>query len=155
MPCNKCALNFKKRLLKKTIKTGYFQSIASAIWFYVFQWNLANLFSCPFLLSGINLQEFASVFWRFCNPKFEKWKNTKKWPRSHRSRHSSVGGRGARGPRRPKILTFYVTWNEVKTQHFPLHCITKIHFQDSAGGNFSLRNNYLWKKPFLWTFPSF
>ena len=22
-------------------------------------------------------------FWRFCNPKFENWKNRKKWPRTH------------------------------------------------------------------------
>ena len=38
MPCKKCTLNFKKQHLKKIKKkTGYFQIIASAIWFHVFQ----------------------------------------------------------------------------------------------------------------------
>ena len=28
-------------------------------------------------------KDLLEYFWRFCNPKFKKWKNTKKWPRSH------------------------------------------------------------------------
>ena len=28
-------------------------------------------------------KDLFEYFWRFCNPKFEKWKNAKRWPCSH------------------------------------------------------------------------
>ena len=63
MPCKKCTLNFKKQHSEENLnKTGYCQIIASAIWFHVFQSNLAHLFSRRFILSRINPQGFALIF---------------------------------------------------------------------------------------------
>ena len=49
-------------ILKKKANTGYFQINALAVWFNIFQWNLAHLLSSTSLLSRINPQRFAKNF---------------------------------------------------------------------------------------------
>ena len=70
---------------KNDIKNGYIHSShclsrlvqCISFEFYTF------LFGGYSLFSPINPQGFASLSWTYYNPKFEKWKNTKKWPRCH------------------------------------------------------------------------
>ena len=66
----------KSDSLKKTKKPGYFQIIASAVWFHVLQWNLlVHLLRNSSLLSQIN-KDLFEYFWRFRKPKLQKWRNT-------------------------------------------------------------------------------
>ena len=45
---------------------------------------------CTLMCDDNKENNLLEYFQRFCNPKFEKWKNTKKWPRSH-ARQEKLG----------------------------------------------------------------
>ena len=67
----------KSDILKKILKNGYFQIIASAVSFHVFHRNLTHLFNGPFCYQEKIRKDLFEYFWRYCNPKFEKWRQGK------------------------------------------------------------------------------
>ena len=72
---------------RKPRKTSYFQMIASAIWYNVFHICWVVL---PFYREQIH-KDLSDHFRKCCNPKFQKWKNTKNWSRFHVKTEKSYG----------------------------------------------------------------
>ena len=83
MPCKKCALNLKMRHFEENLKNWLFSNHCLCHLVPCMSMKLGTFVQLSFL---VITNKFASIYlniFGICNPKSEKWKNTKKWPCSH------------------------------------------------------------------------
>ena len=74
-------LNFKSDILEKSRKIAISKSLPKP--FGSMYFNEVGTIIEWFFLSSTKIirKDLLRCFWINCNPKFEKWKNTKNWPR--------------------------------------------------------------------------
>ena len=75
MPCKKCRLNSKKRYFKNPKNWLFYDHCFSRL-VHCISMKLGKSLSGPCLIFCLDLPEYS---WRYCNPNFEKRKNTKNW----------------------------------------------------------------------------